>query len=45
MGSYSYRHLELYIDVAIIYVFLCFAVQVAARFLERRTILGKAATS
>lgn len=41
MGSYSYRHLELYIDVAIIYVLLCFAVQAATRFLEGRTILGK----
>lgn len=41
MGSYSYRHLELYVDIAIIYVLMCFAIQVATYFLERRTTLGK----
>ncbi|WP_371363641.1 putative amino-acid permease protein YxeN [Sporomusa rhizae] len=41
MGSYSYRHLELYVDIAIIYVLLCFAIQAVTRFLERRTTLGK----
>lgn len=41
MGSYSYRHLELYVDIAIIYVLLCFVIQVATYFLERHTTLGK----
>lgn len=41
MGSYSYRHLELYVDVAIIYVLLCFMIQVITCMIERRTILGK----
>lgn len=41
MGSYSYRHLELYLDVGIIYVLLCFVIQVVTYVLERRAILGK----
>lgn len=45
MGSYSYRHLELYIDIAIIYILICFVIQAATYFLERRTTLGKELTS
>lgn len=41
MGSYSYRHLELYLDIAIIYVLLCFAIQAATALLERHTAWGK----
>jgi len=45
MGSYSYRHLELYVDIAIIYILLCFAIQAATGFLERQTTLGKELTT
>lgn len=45
MGSYSYRHLELYVDIAIIYILLCFAIQAATGFLERQTTLGKELTA
>lgn len=41
MGSYSYRHLELYVDVAIIYVVLCFIIQAVTYVVERRTILNR----
>jgi His/Glu/Gln/Arg/opine family amino acid ABC transporter permease subunit len=37
MGAYSYRHLELYLNVGIIYILLCFIIQAAAQFLERHT--------
>lgn len=36
MGSYSFRHLELYVDIAIIYVLLCFAIQGITYCLEHR---------
>lgn len=41
MGSYSYRHLELYLNIAIIYLLLCFIIQALANWLERRTSWGK----
>ena len=46
MGSYSFRHLELYVDIAIIYVLLCFAIQGITYCLEHRTagmVLGQIA--
>lgn len=41
MGAYSSRHVELYVDVAIIYALLCFIIQAGTYFLEQRTMLGK----
>lgn len=37
LGSYSYRHLELYMDVGIIYIALCFVLQAGTTLLEQRT--------
>lgn len=39
MGTYSFRHLELYIDVGIIYLILCFIVYVGTIVLERSLTL------
>lgn len=36
MGSFSYHHLELYLDVGIIYILLCFFVQAGTYLLDRR---------
>ncbi len=36
LGSYSYRHLELYMDVGIIYIALCFLLQAGTTLLEKR---------
>lgn len=36
MGTYSFRHLELYVDVGIIYLILCFIVYICTTILERK---------
>jgi len=41
LGSYSYRHLELYMDIGIIYIVLCFFIQIITAFWERRVDWGE----
>ncbi len=45
MGSFSYRHLELYVDIAIIYIGLCFIVQFGIARLEHCTHMKNPAVS
>lgn len=39
MGTYSYRQLELYLNVAIIYLLLCFVIQIVFHFIEQSSKL------
>lgn len=45
MGTYSYRHLELYVDIGIIYILLCLIVQGCTTLLERNIKLQHLKTS
>ena len=45
MGAFSYRHLELYIDIAVIYICLCFLVQLGTMLLERCTRMKNSTVS
>ena len=45
MGAYSYRHLELYIAIAVIYIGLCFLVQLGTMMLERCTRMKNSTVS
>lgn len=42
MGAFSYRHIELYLDVGIIYILLCFLIQISTNILEKKVGLKSA---